>query len=67
MKGRELLRVWMKKVGASNAGLARSVGVTRASVSGWVRGACVPSLGPALRLAEITGGYVPVEAWTRSP
>lgn len=61
-----LLRKWRGSLGLTQAECARAVGVRQPTWCDWEAGT-VPRVALALRLEELTGGQVPVEAWADGP
>lgn len=52
------LKEWLRTEERSGAWLARQMGVSRQTVSGWVSGAFAPGCGHLAKLEELTGGEV---------
>jgi plasmid maintenance system antidote protein VapI len=60
------LRVWMARNPTFSVKvIAAAIGRNRHRVSAYCAGRSVPSLDAAVRLEELTGGYVPAESWVR--
>lgn len=59
------LKSWLVETGTTQRRLALDVGARDATVSGWVRG-ITPSPKYMKRIAEVTGGGVPIAAWFES-
>jgi len=62
-KGSELLQQWLDAGHVSMSALARSLGVTRQSVSLWALGRAMPSRDNARALETATDGDVPASKW----
>jgi DNA-binding XRE family transcriptional regulator len=62
----KLLRAWRTETGTSQAVAAKAVGVRQNTWSDWENDRKNPQIERALRIAEVTGGRCPVEAWARS-
>lgn len=58
------LRLWQEARRISNKELAAMLSVGVTAIARWRSGLAKPTLGPAVRLARITGGRIPVEAWS---
>jgi transcriptional regulator with XRE-family HTH domain len=58
---------WREANGISQTAASEMAGVSQASWSDWENGKKRPQIEQALRLAHITGGAVPVEAWAPPP
>lgn len=54
---------WAATQGYDRRQLADMIGVSRVALWGWVKGRRQPRIQHALRIQEITAGYVPVTAW----
>lgn len=59
----EELRSWMSEFAWNQADLARELGITEQSVSGWFRGLSRPGLPAAIAIERITHGRVKADAW----
>ena len=57
------LNAYLRRTGTTQRALAAALGVQPATVHYWCRGARKPRVGLALKLAEVTGGAVPLTAW----
>lgn len=60
------LKDWLRRSNLSCAAFASEVGVSRASVYRWLRGARVPHPRLALRIAAYTDGHVPITVWIQT-
>lgn len=58
-----ILQEWLARNAVSYSSFAENLGVSRASVGRWVRGARVPHPRLALRIQEHTRGHVPATIW----
>ena len=63
-KGSEELRRLLTPPAMSQAEVARKLGVTPQSVSGWVQGRCKPDPARMAQLEELLG--IPMRAWVES-
>jgi plasmid maintenance system antidote protein VapI len=59
----EQLIAYMQAAGIKGVQLAQMIGATPAHVSDMRKGRRKPSRNLAIRIARVTGGAVPVEAW----
>ena len=57
------LNAYLRSTGTTQRALAAALGVQPATVNHWCRGKRTPRVGLALKLAEVTGGAVPLTAW----
>lgn len=57
------LKEWIQSHGMTQASFAVEVGVHESAVSHWINGKQAPLRPMAVRIAEMTGGAVPVECW----
>jgi hypothetical protein len=62
-KAPELLRLWAMREGRKLSWLAGQIPVNQSDLSRWLNGHCAPRRIFRMRIAEVTGGAVPVEAW----
>ncbi len=60
-----LLRAWRTETGTSQTVAAGRVGVRQNTWSDWEHDRKNPQIEHALRIASVTGGRCPVEAWAR--
>lgn len=67
MRAGELLHGWRTGRELTQKQAAELLGVSQASLSDYERGVKSPDVDRALRIAEITGGAVPVESWRKRP
>jgi transcriptional regulator with XRE-family HTH domain len=56
---------WAKTHGIDRRQLAQMVGVSTVAIWGWIAGRRQPRIEHALRIQEITAGYVPVTSWAK--
>jgi hypothetical protein len=63
VRGRKLLRDYLKDTGRRQADLIREGGFDDGLFSRWLSGERVPPLRHAVKLARLTQGRVPVDAW----
>lgn len=61
-----VLQDWLARHGVTYAAFAADIGVSRASVSRWVRGERTPHPELALAIQKATGGHVPVSVWSQT-
>lgn len=64
MTGPERLQKWREKKELSQEQVALLVGVKQTTISRWEAGESHPILKFAIRLAKVSKGAVPVEAWS---
>lgn len=64
MIGMEKLKTYLALAGTRQAALAAAIGVSRGYMSQLVGGSKQPSLSLAFKIAQATGGAVPVTAWS---
>lgn len=61
-----LMTKWRETRGVTQTAAATMVGVRQATWSDWENGKKRPHIPQALKIAEVTLGDVPVEAWAES-
>lgn len=61
-----VLQEWLTRNGITCAAFAADIGVSRASVSRWVRGTRTPHPELALAIQKATRGHVPVSVWAQT-
>lgn len=57
------LAEWRKRMGLTQVECAKRMGVRQADWSRWENDVFRPTIANALKIAELTGGEVPVTAW----
>jgi transcriptional regulator with XRE-family HTH domain len=62
-RGATLLRQWCKANNISQREAGKRMGVSGASVADWKLGKKKPGADNALKIAALTDGAVPIEAW----
>lgn len=63
MDGPRLLKEWRASAGLSQVQAAELVGVRQPTWCAWETGKVTPHIEGALKIARVSGGVVPVEAW----
>lgn len=63
LNGREELNDWFQRRGCTKVWLADQIGVNRVTLWLWMIGEQVPNPLARQKIAEVTRGAVPVEAW----
>jgi len=61
------LSQYLEREKLTQSAFADRLGVKQSFVSRLIRGEAMPSLKTAVRIAEVTGGAVPVTAWFDAP
>jgi transcriptional regulator with XRE-family HTH domain len=59
----ERLREWRRSRNYTQAEAAKALGVSQPTLSDYERGTKQPRIAQAARIAERTGGEVPLDAW----
>ena len=67
MHASELLRAWRLREDLSQTAAAVGIGVTQPTLSDYETGRKIPRTITAIRIAELTGGAVPVVSWLDEP
>ena len=65
MDGPRLLKEWRDGQGLTQEKAASLIGVHQNSWCDWETGAKQPRINTAIKIAALTKGYVPVQAWAK--